>query len=65
MDLNLSVLKIRRRNVCYGSVKKPIRVKAELHITQSCKREILTELFLELVLEYNTYFSVLLPYRWT
>lgn len=65
MDLNLFMLKIIRRNVCYRSVKKPTRVKAELRITQNCKREILTELLLELVLEYNAHFSVLLPYRWT
>lgn len=51
--------------MCYRSVKKPIRIKAELHIRQSCKREILTELLLGLVLEYNAHFSVLLPYRWT
>lgn len=65
MDLNLSLLKITMTNVCYRSVKEPIRVKAELHIRQSCKREILTELLLELMLEYNAHFSVLLQYRWT
>lgn len=50
---------------CCRCVKEPIRVKAELRIRQSCKREILTEFLLEWLLEHSAHFSVLLQYRWT
>lgn len=40
---------------CYIHVKKPIRVKAELHIRQSCKMEILTEFLLEWMPEHSTH----------
>lgn len=50
---------------CYRRVTEPIRVKAELHIRQSCKREISTEFLLEWLLEHTAHFSDLLSYRWT
>lgn len=46
-------------------VKEPIRVKAELHIRQSCKKEIVTEFFLEWLLAQNAHFPVLIQHRWT